>query len=96
MRDRLTLTARGGVDGWAKAADGAAVTVWAQLESIKQKDKTIPHGVQTEATIKATIRYRREVDSTFTATENGNRYAIIGMEMDAKRTFLVLYLKRIA
>ena len=96
LNKRITLTPPGaGVDAWQQptGAGGTPVPVWASVFDVKVADKVSGNTILTEATLTAMIRFRTDVDTTYTVTYEGVAYKVVHKTTGPRKRELFLYLK---
>lgn len=93
LKDRVTLTAPGGLDEWGEPAAGDAITRYADVAAVKAADAVSGSAIRREATATATLRYDASIDTRYTLTCDGVTYQVVGVEANRKRGQMVLLLK---
>jgi len=96
LNKRITLTPPGtGVDGWNQpvSAGGTPVVVWGGVSAVQVEDKVIGNAITSQANVQVFIRYRSDVDTTYTVTVEGVAYSVVHIAPTHKKRGLRLYLK---
>ena len=97
LNTRITLTPPGdGVDAWNQPtpAGGTPVVVWGGVSNVKVEDKVSGNAITSEATLQVFIRYRTDVDATYSVTIDGVVYSVVHIAPTHKKRGLRLYLKK--